>query len=304
MQGGRLDSYQENGSEIILELQGLQSVASELFDREGKIIEKVTCIYIPLKLHFTGVTPLKRADFFTSLTNYPADDPSRVIFYFHSWQQPDMDDVFYVFKLREPVGASMNFLANAVTFEQGSAGEPFTNERDWSPAPPMPEGLVPQPKDIHNAFGGDPVMVKISDVLQEQRLFVGGLEQQPNNRPPQVDAVLNIGEQPSLWVKDTNIHPNDRVVEKGEGSVGMSTEEIRAEANWVIERLKKDEHVLVHCVAGMNRSTTICTAVVMLLENLSADEALKRVRQTHPWAKPDSYHWLALRWLEKNHAKP
>jgi protein-tyrosine phosphatase len=89
-------------------------------------------------------------------------------------------------------------------------------------------------------------------------------------------------------------------VEKGEGSKGMSADEIRAEANWVIERLQKNENVLVHCVAGMNRSTTICCAVVMLLEGLSADEALKRVREQHPWAKPDSYHWLALRWLEKN----
>jgi hypothetical protein len=211
-----------------------------------------------------------------------------------------MDDVFYVFKLREPVGASMNFLANAVTYTESAQSDPFTLERDWSPAPPMPEGLVPQPIDLHNAFGGDPVKVKINDVVQEQRLFVGGIEQQPNNRPPQVDAVLNIGEQPSLWVKGNDIHPNDRVVEKGEGSIGMSAEEIQAEANWVIERLKKDERVLVHCVAGMNRSTTICTAVVMLLEGLNADEALKRVRETHPWAKPDSYHWLALRWLEKN----
>ena len=38
----------------------------------------------------------------------------------------------------------------------------------------------------------------------------------------------------------------------------------------------------------------------MLLEGLTANEALQRVREQHPWAKPDSYHWLALRWLEKN----
>jgi hypothetical protein len=245
------------------------------------------------------VTPLKRADFFTSLANYPIDDPSRIIFYMHSWQQPGMDDVFYIFKLREPIGASMNFLANAVTFEQEAGSQPFTIERDWSPAPPMPDGFVPQPIHIHDQFGGDPVTVKIDGSMQEQKLFVGGLEQQPNQRP-QVDAVLNIGESPSNWVKGTELHPNDRTVEKGEGSKGMSTEEIRAEANWVIERLQKDQSVLVHCVAGMNRSITICCAVLMLMEGLTADESLKRVREQHPWAKPDSYHWLALRWLEKN----
>jgi len=77
-------------------------------------------------------------------------------------------------------------------------------------------------------------------------------------------------------------------------------DEIREEANWVIDHLKKDESVLVHCVAGMNRSTTICCATLMLLEGLTAEDALKRVREQHPWAKPDTHHWLGLRWLEKN----
>jgi len=299
MQGARLDSYQENGQELLMDVQGLQSITSELIERDEKIIEQATCIHIPLKLRFAKVTPLKRADFFTSLANYPIDDPSRIIFYMHSWQQPGMDDVFYIFKLREPIGASMNFLAKDVTFEKDNAGEPFTIERDWSPAPPMPGGVVPQPQHLHDQFGGDPVRIKIDGNVQDQRLFVGGLENQPPQRP-QVDAVLNIGESPSNWVKGSDLHPNDRTVEKGEGAKGMPANEIREEANWVIERLQKNETVLVHCVAGMNRSATICCAVLMLLEGLSAEEALKRVREQHPWAKPDSYHWLALRWLEKN----
>ena len=116
MQGARLDSYQENGQELVMQVQGLQVNASELFNRDGKIIEQATCVHVPLKLTFTKVTPLKRADFFTSLADYSLDDPSRIIFYMHSWQQPGMEDVFYIFKLREPVNASMNFLANEVTF--------------------------------------------------------------------------------------------------------------------------------------------------------------------------------------------
>jgi protein-tyrosine phosphatase len=54
---------------------------------------------------------------------------------------------------------------------------------------------------------------------------------------------------------------------------------------------------LVHCSAGFNRSVTVCCAVLILLEGLSADAALARVREHHPWARPDSQHWLALRWL-------
>jgi hypothetical protein len=210
-----------------------------------------------------------------------------------------MDDVFYIFKLREPVNASMNFLAGAVAYEQGNGGMPFTLERDWSPAPPMPERVIPQPKDLHEQFGGDPVTIRLNGAYQERKLFVGGLENQPAARP-QVDAVLNIGESPSAWVQGNGLHPSDRTVERGEGLYGMSANDIREEATWVIDHLKKDESVLVHCVAGMNRSATVCCAVLMLVEGLSAEEALVRVREQHPWAKPDSYHWLALRWLEKN----
>ena len=300
MQGARLDSYQENGHELVLDVQGLETMNSELFEQAGKLFERVTGKHIPLKLTFLNVTGLNRPDFFKSLENYALDDSSRIIAYMYSWKQPGMDDVFYVFSLRGPVSANMNFFATDITFEQGNSGDTFTFERDWSPAPPMPDGLVPQPQDLYLRFGGDPVTINMAGNTIEHKLFVGGLENQAEHRPQEVDAVLNLGERPSVWVRGEELHPNDRTVKKGEGSQGMSVDEIRAEANWVIERLQKNERVLIHCVAGMNRSITIGCAVLMLLEGLTAEEALKRVREQHPWAKPDSYHWLALRWLEKH----
>jgi hypothetical protein len=33
----------------------------------------------------------------------------------------------------------------------------------------------------------------------------------------------------------------------------------------------------------------------MMLEGLTAEKALERVYENHPWAKPDSHHWLMLR---------
>jgi hypothetical protein len=57
------------------------------------------------------------------------------------------------------------------------------------------------------------------------------------------------------------------------------------------------KRVLVHCSAGFNRSVTVCCTVLMRLETLSAEEALTRVREHHPWARPDSHHWLRLRWM-------
>ena len=172
-------------------------------------------------------------------------------------------------------------------------------ERDWSPAPPMSGRLVPRPSHLHGRFGGDPITIKVHGVSRHRRLFVGGLDIQPKQRP-QVDAVLNLGEQASRWVKRNRLPPTDRSVHNGEGSKGMTIPEILEEAAWVMERLEQNQRVLVHCVAGMNRSVTICCAALMLLEGLGAKAALERVREHHPWARPDSHHWLALRWLEIN----
>jgi hypothetical protein len=299
MQDARLDSYEENGNEIRMQVQGLDVVESELFQREGVVMERVTARHVPLKLSFSGIQHLKRSNFFANLDQHALDDPSRVIAFMHSWVQPGMEDAFYLFALRGPAGADMNFFASSVTFKQSAGSDPFTFERDYSPSPPMPDREVPLPIDIHDRFGGDPVKFRLDGKVIEHGLFVGGLEIQPESRP-EIDAVLNLGEQPSVWVKDGNLHPNDRTVEKGEGSRGMSAEEIREEADWVIQHLQRNESVLIHCVAGMNRSTTVCCAVLMQLEGLTAEQALERVYEHHPWAKPDSHHWLMLRWLEKN----
>ena len=298
MQGARLDSFEQNGDNLILGVQGLQIVASELIKRDGKIIEQLEGRYAPLQLVFSKITELKRSDFFTSLEKYPIGDPSRIIAFMYSWRQPEMEDIFHLFGLRGPADANMRFFAKRVKYEQGKAGASFTFERDWSPSPPMPDRLVPEPMHIHRQFGGDPISIKLNGIVQQRRLFIGGVHIQPDHRP-QVDAVFNVGEEPSRWTKGNPIHPPDRWDNKGEGSDGMHPEIIRQEANWVIERLQKDQRILVHCAAGMNRSTTICCAVLMLLEGLTAEDALNRVHEHHPWAKPDSHHWLALRWLEK-----
>ncbi len=303
MQGARLDSYQEKDGQIILEVQGFQTASSKLFERGGKILEQVKGKHVPLKLAFFNVSKIKRDDFFVSLEKYPQGDPSRIIAYMLSWRQPKKRDVFSMFGLRGPVGADMQFFAQHVKFEiRGGRRKSFTVERDWSPAPSMPERLVPEPKSLHRRFGGDPITIKMKDQTHHRRLFIGGLDVQPKHRP-QVDAVLNLGENPSRWVRGKDLHPNDRAVERGEGSLGMTMAEMKEEANWVIERLKQNKRVLAHCVAGMNRSTTICCAVLILLEGLSAEEAIARVREHHPWARPDSYHWLTLRWLAKTNRK-
>jgi hypothetical protein len=298
LQDARLEAYHEelHGKrlDVVWDYHAFEQTASKLFEREGKIYERVKGYFVPSRVRFTGVSELKNSAFYKNL---PADANLRVIIDLLSWQQSERREVFYLLGMKATNADDLMFYARRATYER-LPGEPIpaTIERDWSPPPPMPAGLVPIPRAVHRQFGGDPLPVQLGPRPSHRRLFIGGVDIQPETRP-QVDFVLNVGEEPSRWAKAGVTHPNDRWDNKGEGKDGMNTDEIRREAEWVIERLRSGQRVLVHCTAGMNRSSTICCAVLMLLENLSAEQALARVRETHPWARPDSRHWLALRWL-------
>jgi hypothetical protein len=303
LQGALLDSYEEEqrGEQlyITLNIRASEHTASELFERNGKIYERVQGNYIAMQLRFSRVSGLQSNDFFTNL---PLHEDTRRISDVLSWRQAERQDVFYLFMMQAPQIENLMFFANRVAYERlPYEASPFTLERDWCHPPPMPDRLIPQPNSLHQHFGGDPITLHMGSRLYHQRLFIGGLEVQGYERP-QVDVVFNVGEKPSNWVKNEKPNSEDRWDNKGEGSDGMSSEVIREEANWVAQRLRENKRVLIHCVAGMNRSSTICCAVLILLEDLTAEQALERVREHHPWARPDSRHWLKLRWLAKTNS--
>jgi hypothetical protein len=303
LQGASLDSYAEEQCSgqlnIMLSIRAFEHTASpELFERSGIIFERVRGEYAPARLYFSRVSRVKINNFYTDLTRLSRHDPNRTINDMLAWRQPGRQAVFYLFFMQAPQIDSLMFFAHRVSYERLSDESiPVILERDWSPPPPMPARLIPQPTRLHGQFGGDPITIRINDKIRHRKLFIGGVEVQSNNRP-EVDIVFNAGEEPSKWVKDNQTYPSDRWDNKGEGSEGMSVEALREEANWVIERLQNKQSILVHCAAGLNRSSTICCAVLIVLEGLSAEQALERVREHHPWARPDSHHWLALRWLE------
>ena len=173
--------------------------------------------------------------------------------------------------------------------------------QEFSCPPLLSIGPISRPGHLYQQYGGDPVTIHLDDKSYDRCLFVGGLDEQ-NTQRPGVDAVLNLSEEPSLWMVDDVIHRSDRWVTRGEGKAGMSVAELLEEAQWVTERLRNRQSVLVHCSAGFNRSVTVCCAVLILLEGLSAEAALTRIREHHPWARPDGYHWLKLKGLAHQNA--
>ena len=284
--------------DLVMDFQGfIPSAPSILLMEQDTLYERLEGHYIPRRLRFMGVKDLVQTGVFEQLDTLPLEHESRTMRELFSWRPIGQRLFFFILLNSGPQDTDLQFLASDVKSEaRAGEPEPITVTRDWSSPPSMPARLVPNPKGLHFKFGGDPVTVRVNRQVRHRRLFIGGLEMQEIQRPD-VDAVLNLGENPSRWAESQPLDARDRWVNKGEGRDGMSIEEITEEALWAIERLRQEKRVLVHCVAGMNRSSTICCAILMLLEGLSAEEALERVRRNHPWARPDSSHWLKLRWL-------
>jgi len=268
----------------------------ELISRDGKLYEHVQGHYIPRRLRFIDVRELKRSGPYAHLEDAPRDHGVRHLCGVLNWCPPGKD-AFYVFDDQSPEPSTLMFFARRYTYEDRSGTlEAADFVRAWSPPPPLPAGLVPRPEQLHRRYGGDLITIRLGKRLYHRRLFIGGVDIQPDQRPD-VDAVLNLGEKASRWATTAQTNLADRWVCKGEGQNGMDVTEIATEAQWAIERLRAGQRVLVHCSAGFNRSSTICCAVLILLEGLSAEVALDRVREHHPWARPDTHHWLALRTL-------
>jgi hypothetical protein len=286
--------------ELILDYHEFQlSAAPVLFESNGTLYEQVAGRLIPRRLQFSQVEFIEGANLSNLLSELPPSQPRPHLTGSLHWRTTGRKP-YYMFMVKGLEYPNLFINARRCTaLERNGPVEETAYNRDWSPAPSSAPGLVPWPQRIHERYGGDPITIHLNGKPEERRLFIGGLEVQSEARPA-VDVVLNLGEEPSRWLANRVLPPTDRAINRGEGSDGMSPGEIAEEAQWVIERLQAGQRVLVHCVAGMNRSSTICCGVLILLEGLSAEAALARVRQHHPWARPDSHHWLSLRWLAQN----
>jgi atypical dual specificity phosphatase len=281
--------------ELIFDYRELRlSAPPELIAINDQPHERLRGEWVPRRLRFRGLRWTKSSGAFTRFAEVAPDDIARLLEGMMCWRSPE-DEEYCL--LLDHADASSGLLFSArrcMPEERSGAVEAIEMTRDWSPPPLLPARLVPNPQRLHQRYGGDPITIHLNSRALHRQLFVGGMEHQSDQRPD-VYAVLNLSEDDNRWP----LTVADRRAEKGEGAQGMDLAEIAAEAQWAIDRLQAGQRVLVHCSGGLNRSVTICCAVLIRLENLSAEEALNRVREHHPWARPDSHHWLKLRWLAK-----
>ncbi len=248
------------------------------------------------RLRFHGATFHWRNGAFEHLDELSPDHGARRVFGVSRFRDSQDGEFYWIVTATEEPG-DLAIRAKACVLEPvESAPEPVEIVRRWANPPSSGPYLPPRRPVLHHRYGGDPITIRLGKRVLHHRLFIGGLHHQRDRRPG-VDAVLNLCGLDNPWCERYGRHPDDRFSYRGEGPHGMSVEDLLEEAEWVAARLRMGNRVLVHCYAGMNRSATVCCAALMLLEGIPAEESLARVRQRHPVALPDPYHWFILQWL-------
>jgi atypical dual specificity phosphatase len=83
--------------------------------------------------------------------------------------------------------------------------------------------------------------------------------------------------------------------------LGMQVRDLERVVQVIHEQIQQGEAVYTHCLAGVERSPTVCTAYLCLHEKLELWEAVGRVKQAHPPALPTEAQLRTIRQLMGQH---
>jgi atypical dual specificity phosphatase len=76
-------------------------------------------------------------------------------------------------------------------------------------------------------------------------------------------------------------------------------EKIDAAVDFIHDRIKNKEPVMVHCAAGIGRTGTILASYLVKYQNLTAKEAIEKVRQERPGSIQSESQEMAVTFYEK-----
>jgi hypothetical protein len=272
--------------------------APEVCDLHGRPHERLAGVYVPMRLRFINAAWMRKTGIYEELDSLPQGHNARQVFGVQRSYRPTIGE-FYWFTTGTDEPGELSVQAESCQLESvPGSSRPAEVLRRWAPVPaPMPVRIHHRTA-LYRRYGGDPITFRLGRRTYAKRLFIGGLFHQQEERPV-VHHVLNLCGVENPWHIRSGESGLDRRVQRGEMAAGMDAMDIFQEAAWVAERLRAGRRVLVHCYAGINRSSTVCCVTLMFLVGIAPEEALARVRQHHPLAWPDPYHWFTLRWMSQ-----
>jgi atypical dual specificity phosphatase len=111
-----------------------------------------------------------------------------------------------------------------------------------------------------------------------------------------VKAIVTVREVPlpSKWFSNGNGDDVDYFHLRVDDYGAPSLEEIDNTIDYIQQEISKKKPVMVHCAAGRGRTGTILAAYLIKKENLTANQAIKKIRSMRPGSIQSDQQEMAL----------